>query len=342
MRAAVYYSNSDVRVEEVPRPIIGDDEVLLKVESSGICGSDVLEWYRIHRAPLILGHEVAGIIAEVGSEVADWQVGDRVVAAHHVPCNTCHYCLTGRPTVCETIRSTNFDPGGFVEYLRLPSINVDRGLFKLPDDLSFDAGTFVEPLACVLRGHRNSDIKPGESVLVLGSGISGVLHIALARALGAGLIVATDINEYRMQAAKEAGADLVVSATDDVDAAVRSANGGNKAQHVIICAGAPSAITQALDCVDLGGSILFFAPTKDEFNLPISTNDIFWRNEAKLVSSYAGSPNDHQIAMNLLAAGRIPIDSMISHQLPLDRTGEGFKMVASAGESLKIVVRPQE
>jgi len=152
VRVAVYYNNNDVRLEEMPVPAIGQHEMLVRVEASGICGSDVMEWYRIMRAPLVLGHEIAGTIAEVGKDVTRYKVGDRVFVSHHVPCNTCRYCLAGHHTVCDTLRSTNFDPGGFAEYLRVPAINVDRGVFLLSDEMSFDQGVFIEPLACVYRG----------------------------------------------------------------------------------------------------------------------------------------------------------------------------------------------
>ncbi|MCK5227395.1 MAG: alcohol dehydrogenase catalytic domain-containing protein, partial [Desulfobulbaceae bacterium] len=209
MRAAMYYNNRDIRLEEVPTPSAGPGELLVKIHSSGICGSDVMEWYRIHKAPLILGHEIAGEVVEAGSGVTTFKAGDRVTATHHVPCNTCHYCLSGHETVCDTLLSgTHFDPGGFCEYVRLPVINTDRGVWKLPEDVSFDAATFVEPLACVLRGQRMAGMRPAASVLVLGSGISGLLHIHLAAATGAGLIAATDLNPYRLTAAEQFGATL--------------------------------------------------------------------------------------------------------------------------------------
>ena len=182
MRVAMYYNNKDVRLEEMPKPQIGASELLVKVIASGVCGSDVMEWYRIKQAPRVLGHEIAGEVVEVGNAVKQSKVGDRVFVSHHVPCNTCRYCLSGNHTVCETLHTTNFDPGGFAEYLRVPQINVDRGVFRLPDEMTFEDAVFIEPLACVARAQRLARLQPGQAVLVLGSGISGLLHIALARA----------------------------------------------------------------------------------------------------------------------------------------------------------------
>ena len=211
----MYYNNGDVRLEEMPTPKIGPGELLVRIEASGICGSDVMEWYRIKKAPLVLGHEIAGEIVEVGNGVERYKVGDRVAASHHVPCNTCHYCLGGHHTMCPTLRSTTFDPGGFAEYVRLPAINVDRGVYPLPDEVSYEEATFVEPLACVLRAQRIAGLRPGQSVLVVGSGMTGLLHINLARALGAGRIIATDITRYRLDAARRFGADDAIDARVD-------------------------------------------------------------------------------------------------------------------------------
>lgn len=238
MRVAVWYHNRDVRLEERPVPRIGPGETLLRVEASGICGSDVMEWYRLDRAPFVLGHEIGGQVAEVGEGVESFRVGDRVSALHHVPCNTCYYCLRGRQTLCRTLRRTSFDPGGFAEYLRLPAIKVDRGVFLLPDEMSFEEATFLEPLACVLRGQRTAGVQPGDSVLVIGSGIAGLLHILLARALGARRIIATDINRFRLDTARKLGADASIHAeTEDLPGSVRRANRGRLADKVILCPG---------------------------------------------------------------------------------------------------------
>jgi len=176
------------------------------MHACGICGSDVLEWYRIKKAPLVLGHEMTGEIVEVGKDINKYRVGDRVFVSHHVPCNTCHYCLNGHHTVCNTLRTTNFDPGGFAEFIRIPAINVDRGVFPLPDEISYEEGTFIEPLACVLRGQKTTHLQPGQTVFIIGGGISGLLHIKLAKALGASSVIVTDINKKRLVFAEKCGA----------------------------------------------------------------------------------------------------------------------------------------
>ncbi len=339
MRVAMYYNNKDVRIEELSTPKIGPGELLVKVLASGICGSDVMEWYRIKKAPLVLGHEIAGEIVEKGEEVERYNIGDRVFVSHHIPCNTCRYCLNGYHTVCDTLHTTNFDPGGFAEYLRAPQLNVDRGTFLLPDEVSFEEGTFVEPLGCIIRGQRMAGLKPGQSVLILGSGISGLLHLLLARALGAGRIITTDINNYRLKAAKEFGADEVIHANEDVPTRVREANDRRLADLVIICAGVLSVFKQALKSVDRGGTVLFFAPTDPGVELPVPVND-FWRNGITLLPSYGASPLDCTQAIELIRSRRVPVSKMITHRLPLEQTALGFKLVAEAKECIKVIIEP--
>jgi L-iditol 2-dehydrogenase len=336
----MYYNNQDVRLEEMPAPRIGPGELLVKVLASGICGSDVMEWYRIKKAPLVLGHEITGEIADVGEGVDCYHVGDRVFVSHHVPCNTCRYCLHGLHTVCETLHTTNYDPGGFAEYLRVPPLNVDRGVFLLPDEISFDDGTFIEPLACVVRGQRLARLLPGQTVLVLGSGISGLLHVAMARASGAGRIVATDVSDYRLHAAQRLGADCVIHAEADVPARLRQDNDNRLADLVIVCTGAFPAFSQALQSVDRGGTVLFFAPTGPGMELPVPVNE-FWRKGITLMPSYGGGPLDICVAIDLIRARRVPVHEMITHRLGLAETGLGFRLVAEGGESIKVIVEPQ-
>jgi L-iditol 2-dehydrogenase len=335
----MYYNNRDVRLEEMPTPQIGPGELLVKVMASGICGSDVMEWYRIKKAPRVLGHEIAGEIAKAGEGVERYKVSDRVFVSHHIPCNTCRYCLNDQHTVCETLHTTNYDPGGFAEYLRVPRLNVDRGVFLLPDEVSYEEGAFVEPLACVVRGQRVARLQPGQTVLVLGSGISGLLHIALARALGAGRIVATDVNEYRLDAAQRFGADVVIHAEQDVPARLRQANEDRLADLVIVCTGAFPAFLQALQSVDRGGTVMFFAPTEPGVDLPVPVND-FWRNGITLMPSYGNSPLDAAVAIELIRARRVPVGEMITHRLGLAETELGFQLVAEAGESIKVIIEP--
>lgn len=341
MRVAMYYNNRDVRIEEIPKLEIGSDEILVKVLASGICGSDVLEWYRLKKAPLVLGHEITGEIAEVGKNMKRYKVGDRVFVSHHVPCNTCRYCLSGHHTVCETLHTTNYYPGGFAEYIRVPQINVERGVFLLPKEISFVEGTFIEPLACVLRGQRMAQLKPEQTMLILGAGISGLLHLLTAQALGARRVIVTDINDYRLKIAKELGAQAIINAKEDVVGLLRQANENRLADLVIVCTGAFSAFGQALKCIDRAGTLLCFAASEPGVNLPVPVND-FWRQSIKILHSYGGSPEDILEAIGLLRSGVIPVDKLITHRLSLAETGLGFKLVAEARDCIKVIIEPHK
>ena len=339
MRVGMYYNNRDVRLEEVPRPKIGRGEILVRMKASGICGSDVMEWYRIKKAPLVLGHEMTGEIAEIGEGVKNCKAGDRVFVSHHVPCNTCRYCLAGNHTACETLHTTNYFPGGFSEYIRVPPLNVERGVFVLPDEISFEDGTFVEPLACVIRGQRMAGFRQGMSVLILGSGISGLLHLLLAKACGAERIIATDINEYRLKAAKELGAVAVINAKEDVISFLRKNNQDRLADLVIVCASATSCFNQALAAVERAGTILCFAPMDSGVTLNIPVND-FWRKNIKIVHSYGAGPQDLAAAVEYLRARKIEVNRLITHRLKLSEIGLGFKLMLEAKESIKVIIEP--
>jgi len=340
MRVAMYYNNNDIHLEEMPTPKIRPGELLVKVMAAGICGSDVLEWYRLKTAPRVLGHEITGEIVQVGKDVSGYREGDRVFVSHHVPCNTCKYCRAGHHTACETLHKTNFDPGGFSEYLRVPPINVAYGVLRLPDSVSYEEGTFIEPLGCVLRGQRLAGVSRGQTVLVLGSGIAGLLHIQAAKAQGAGKVFATDIIEYRLRAAERFGADQVIDAKEDIPSRVRELNDGYLADTVILCTGAVLAVKQALESVDRGGTVLFFAVPPAGVEVPVDFAPL-WRNEIRLQTTYAASPQDLEMALGLLDSKEISVRDMITHRLPLAETGKGFKLVAEAKESIKVIIEPQ-
>ncbi len=341
MKVAMYYSNKDVRIEEMQVPKISDDELLVKVMASGICGTDVMEWYRIKKAPLVLGHEISGVIAEAGKNIKNFKAGDRVFVSHHVPCMKCHYCLNNHHTACETLHKTNFDPGGFSEYLRVPKINTEIGTFKLPDNVSFEEGTFIEPIGTVIRAQRLVNLKQDQTLLVIGSGISGLMHVKLARSKNIKKIIAVDINEFRLNTAKRFGADFAFNAREDIVEKIKKINDGRLADLVIVCSGALNAANSALQCVDKGGIILFFAVPRPDEKLVIPIND-FWRNEVKVMTSYGAAPSDLKESIDILKNKKIKVADMISHRLKFDEIQKGFQLVAEAKDSIKVIVEPNK
>lgn len=339
MRVAMYYNNRDIRIEDIPVPEIRPGELLMKTLASGVCGSDTMEWYRAPKAPVVLGHEVAGEVVKTGSDVKKFRVGDRIVATHHVPCNTCYFCLRGNHSACQTLRSTHFDPGGFSEYIRIPEINVDRGVVSIPDNVSYEDASFVEPLGCVVRGQRLAGFKVGISVAVVGCGITGLLNLLYAVAQGASKTFGIDIGDFKLQAAKQLGADFVIKATDVTEKIIRDQNDGRLTDFVIVCTGASSAIEQALSLVEYGGTILYFAPAEPDYIFNFNFNSVWWKG-IKIISSYAASQSDLFTAMELISCGRIRVRELITHRLPLNEIQKGFELVINSVDSIKVIVNP--
>ena len=339
MRIASYHSNSDIRIEELPTPQVGPGESLVKIHASGICGSDIMEWYRRDKVPLVLGHEIAGEIAAVGPGVSNIQVGDRVVASHHVPCLECRYCRRGHETVCQTLHTTTFDPGGFSQYVRLPQINTRLGVFSIPDNVTYEEASFAEPLACVLRGQNRANVSAGDTVAVIGSGISGILHIALARARGAECIIAADINKARLPWAKKFGADIVTEDSFSISGLLLD-NIGRKADIVILTTGHPKAVQAGFDAADEGATILLFAPSDPGTTVQINITDLFFKHDRTVTTTYANSPSDLQQALVLLSEKKVVVKEMITHRIALDEIQYGFDLVQHGTESLKVVVEP--
>ncbi len=325
MKVAVYYSNSDIRIEERPKPAIGDGEILVKMMASGICGTDLMEWYRIKKAPRVLGHEMAGEIVESRSD--RFGIGTRVFVSHHVPCQTCKYCLSGNHTACETLHKGNYEPGGFSEFVGVPKINVEAGTYVLPGNVSFEEGTMIEPLACVVRAQRIVGVAEGQTVLVMGSGVSGLLNIRLAKLKGAN-VIATDISEYRLNKAREFGADEAFDAGELPDV---------KADRIVMCTGAMPAFEKAFKCMDRKAVMMLFAIPNKSIQVP---NEDFWRNELSMVSSYGAAPADLEESLKLIKEGKVDVKSMITHKLKLEDIQKGFRVAAEARDSLKVIVVP--
>jgi len=337
LKVSMWYNNKDIRIEEAPTPKPGQKEILVKIISCGICGSDIVEWYRLPRAPLVQGHEIGGEIVEVGGSVKNFRPGDRVFVAPKVPCMECYYCKNEHYPVCSNIKDRM--PGGFAEYVLVPESLVENGTYLLPNNVTCDQSTFIEPLACVVRAQRLAGVKNDQTVMVIGCGMSGLLHIKLAKAKKC-RIIATDINEKRLEFAKKIGADFTINAKEDVPERLIAEN-KKKADVVILCSSAISAVEQAWKCVDKGGVMVFFAVPGPDKVVTIPIN-YFWTKEIRIITSYYCGPPDIVDAIKLIESGEIEVDDMITHKLPLKDTAEGFQLVMDGNESLKVIIKPNE
>jgi L-iditol 2-dehydrogenase len=338
MLAAEYHSNSDIRIKHFTKPLINDNEILVKMFACGICGTDVMEWYRKKKAPRILGHEMSGEIVEVGKNVKAFKRGDKVFVSHHVPCFNCHYCSESKYSACERLHSGNFDPGGFSEFIRVPEENVKYGTFVLPENMSYEEASMIEPMACAVAGQKMLDPKKNDTTLVIGSGISGLTHIQLLSEIGSKTLV-TDISDYRLKKALDFGANYSFLAEEFNQNTLRDLNQGRLADNVIVCSGNESAVRDAFQYVDKRGKILFFAIPSSDLDIPF---EALWRNEISIYFNYGAATNEIKETIVLYDQGKLNFIDMITHTIPLSRITEGFELVRSANKSIKVVVTPDK
>ncbi|MBM3664194.1 MAG: zinc-binding dehydrogenase [Actinobacteria bacterium] len=332
MRAAVYHGGGRLSIEEMADPAAGPGEIVIRTRQCGICGTDLMEWYQDTKAPVVLGHEPVGDVVAAG-EGAPFAVGDRVFVHHHVPCLECELCLTGRDTLCERFRATRIDPGGLAELIRVPAENVEIDVHRVPDDMDDEAATLIEPLACILRGQRLAGVGPGSRVVIVGAGSMGLMEAELARVLGAARVVVIEPNADRRPTAAALGAEVLASCDPD---AVREALGGGLAHQVIVCTHSHAAMNDALHLAGPAGVVQYFAPTPPGELVPLDLGAVFWR-EVEMQSTYSAGPAEIRDALDLLAAGKVRCEGIVTHHVPFDQVDEAFRL-ARTGEALKVVI----
>ncbi len=338
MLAVEYHANDDVRIVELPVPQIGPGEILVQLRACGLCASDVMEWYMQPRAPLYPGHEPVGVIAAVGAGVTQFEVGGRVFVHHHVPCMVCHFCRRGSYSQCATFRATRLYPGGLAEYMRVPAPNVQLDVLALPADLSFEAATLIEPLACCVRGIQRASIQAGDSVLVLGAGSNGLMLAQLARQRGAVCVVIVDPIAYRRTCALDAGVDYALDPqAGDLLEQILAVNEGRKPDSVLVTPSSISAMKQGIELVGPGGTVLLFAPPPPSELLGIAPHQLFFQ-EITLHTSYSAGPYETRLALDLLRHGRIRAETVITHRFALRDAAKAFQLVAKPGDALKAVI----
>lgn len=323
MRAAVLYDVDDIRIEERSVPQIGPGELLVHTRASGICTGDVMAWYVRRKAPLVLGHEPAGVVAAVGEGVTDFALGDRVFVHHHAPCFACAACERGDYVQCATWRKTSIDPGGLAEYFRVPRENV-RDTLRLPEHVPFVDGSLVEPLACVVKSIRRSGLQAGQTVFIIGLGVMGLMHALAAQARGA-TVVGSDFIEARREHAASLGVRPVRP-----DEAFTGAD-------VVICGpGSPEALRNAFAAVAPGGTVVMFTPLEPGVPFTFDPNDLYFR-DVKLVTSYSCGPNDTREALDLLARGVVTAQRLGATLYPLQEAGAAYEALR-ASRILKPIV----
>jgi len=338
MKVAMYYGQADIKIEEIPTPKIGVDEVLVKMKACGICGSDLMHWYMKDRAPLVLGHEPAGIIVEKGNDVKNFDVGDRVFVHHHVACLTCYYCLHGDYTLCERFHNTHIEPGGFAEYFKVPAPNLQIDSLKIPERVSFEEATFIEPIGCCLKALKKCNIQTGNFVAIIGVGATGILNTALSKIYGAAKTIASDLIDYRLKMAKKFGADITVNTkNENLDEIVKAETNGLGVDIAIVTAPSLEAYNSGLRICRKGGKLCVFAPTKPTEYLQISPRELFF-SEIQIVPSYSTSHLETRLALKLITSGKLRVKDLITHRFKLIEAAEAFRTASESKESLKVII----
>ncbi len=338
MKVARLYDSMDIRFEEEPIPTVGPGEALVRTRACGICSGDVMGWYMKKKAPLVFGHEPAGEIVAVGAGVKDFQPGDRVFVHHHAPCLTCRSCQHGEFVQCATWRATRIVPGGMAEYFLVPQENLAGDTLRLPEALSFTDGSLIEPTACAVKSLRRSRLTARERIFIIGLGIMGQLHVALARHLGAEQIMATDFVAYRRDKALQLGADIVIDpALGAVEDAVHDHTNGEMAEVVIVGPGSVEAMELGLRCAARGGTVVLFTTGTPEAILSVSPYHLYF-NEISIVPSYSCGPNDTREALRFIQNGVVTSEKFITHRFPFAALHEAYRNAAAAQDSIKTVV----
>lgn len=338
MKVAKLYDFGDIRIEEMDLPDINSDEMLIKVKACGICSSDTMKWYVKKKAPIVIGHEISGVVVEVGENVDKFKPGDRVFVHHHAPCMECRYCKRGNYVMCDVWKNSKIIPGGIAEFIKVPNVNLRNDTLKLPDHLSFEDGAIVEPVACSVKAFKRAGVKKGDYVVILGLGFMGQVNIKLAKFYGAELTIGVDKVKYRLEKAIENGADYVIDfSNESVKEKVFEITGGYGADVVIVGPGTIEAIYSGLEIVAKGGKLVLFTPTPDDAILEIKPYEVYFK-EISIIPSYSAGPDDTVEALELISKGIIKAEKFVTHRFKIENTLDAFMLTASAGESLKCMI----
>lgn len=344
MLAAKAFDYDDVRIVEMAVPSIGPEEALVKIAACGICSGDVTPWYIKKKCPIVLGHEPVGQIVALGSSAKGrFSVGDRVFIHHHAPCYSCRYCQKGSYSMCNTWRSSQLDPGGIAQYVRVAKVNLENDTLILPAKLSYAQAALIEPIACVIKAFRRARFSPSDRVAIVGLGFIGQVMVCLAKHLGAEVVLASDTVPYRLEKAKRFGASQVMNPKLDTDFKgdfaefVKANTQGLGADLVFVCPSSPAVIAQAIKASCAGGKVLMFMAPQPGVTLTLEPNDLFFR-EVDLIGSYSCGPDDTRQALSYLSQNVFPCHELITHRFPLEKTLEACRLTAKAQDSLKVLV----
>ncbi|WP_334322912.1 zinc-dependent dehydrogenase [Gilliamella apicola] len=343
MKASVCYKQNDLRTEDLPIPEISDNEVLIKMLACGLCGTDIqkIRGDSVNK-PTVLGHEVVGEIVKKGKNVSKFEIGDRVITAIHVPCFTCHYCNKGHYTICEQFRTNNIDPGGFAEFIRIPKLHLNHLTHKVSNNVTDEEATLIEPIACCLHGLKQADIRPNDSVLIMGAGTIGILHAQLAKIKGANKVIVSDMSEFKLQKALNVGCDYAINIKEkNIIDEVNKITDGQGVDVIVIAAGVSSLVVDAVNMVRRAGKIIVFSGF-DKNKLVTLDVSRFFKDEISIIGTYSVTPYEFPEALDLLEKRKLNTKEMITHVYPLNKLSEAIDISTNPEQPvLKVIIKAE-
>ena len=343
MKASVCYKQNDLRTEDLPIPEISDNEVLIKMLACGLCGTDIqkIRGDTVNK-PTVLGHEVVGEIVKKGKNVSKFEIGDRVITAIHVPCFTCHYCNKGHYTICEQFRTNNIDPGGFAEFIRIPKLHLNHLTHKVSNNVTDEEATLIEPIACCLHGLKQADIRPNDSVLIMGAGTIGILHAQLAKIKGANKVIVSDMSKFKLQKALNVGCDYAINIKEkNIIDEVNKITDGQGVDVIVIAAGVSSLVADAVNMVRRAGKIIVFSGF-DKNKLVTIDVSRFFKDEISIIGTYSVTPYEFPEALDLLEKRKLNTKEMITHVYPLNKLSEAIDISTNPEQPvLKVIIKAE-
>lgn len=343
MKASVCYKQNDLRIEDLPIPEISDNEVLIKMLACGLCGTDIqkIRGDTVNK-PTVLGHEVVGEIVKKGKNVSKFEIGDRVITAIHVPCFTCHYCNKGHYTICEQFRTNNIDPGGFAEFIRIPKLHLNHLTHKVSNNVTDEEATLIEPIACCLHGLKQADIRPNDSVLIMGAGTIGILHAQLAKIKGANKVIVSDMSKFKLQKALNVGCDYAINIKEkNIIDEVNKITDGQGVDVIVIAAGVSSLVADAVNMVRRAGKIIVFSGF-DKNKLVTLDVSRFFKDEISIIGTYSVTPYEFPEALDLLEKRKLNTKEMITHVYPLNKLSEAIDISTNPEQPvLKVIIKAE-
>ena len=338
MKAAVVKDDSTIKITHIENPELGPNDILVQMSACGICGSDVEKVFGKYGQPSMkLGHEPAGIILKVGSQVENFTVGDRVFTHHHVACysKTCHECSHGNETMCEKYYQSNLNPCGLADEYVVPEWNVKHGgVLKIPDEMSFEEAAMIEPLACCLRAWKKFNYQKNDTAVILGVGPTGIMHALLARSVGFSKIFCSDLNDFRLDFAKKLGFEAVRSNESSEKILQSTIDGVDVA---IVATGNLNAFDSAINLVRKGGTIVMFGVPSKDASIDINMSNVYSK-EITITTTYAASDTDTKNALELIASGTIDVKSLITHKYTLEDSQKAFEHAKTGDNAMKIII----